>query len=72
MAKQQRMFAVTVAAVVAGVAPGWAEDVELAKWVLLGVAVGAALTAVRRLVRLVRDVRSGPAVRREGVADDHA
>lgn len=63
MAKPQRMFFVTVGAIYAGVAPaawlgpwgGWG----LGSWLLLLIGVGCVVTAVRRLVRIARALRTG-------------
>src|SRR5437868_5801804 len=64
MAKQQRMFLVTLAALWLGLAPGsWRQapwDVSFLPLLLLVIIVGSALTAARRLLRIAASLR-GPA-----------
>ena len=61
MAKQQRMFLVTVVALLCAVSPRkwqWIADVSILEWVLEIIIIGAAWTAIRRLVRVARALRS--------------
>jgi len=61
MAKQQRMFVVTLCAVACAVLPDdWPEIYRLATWALTVCLVGAMITLVRRLVLIVRHLQSSP------------
>lgn len=58
MAKQQRMAALTLGALAAATEPFWNPEPVILEAVLWIVAVGGALTALRRAVRLVRHLRT--------------
>lgn len=60
MAKQQRMFLVTLLAVVGLAAPGAVEEYRMAAWVAAVMALGALVTALLRLGRIVSQLRSSP------------
>jgi hypothetical protein len=58
MAKQQRMFLVTVCAVYLGLTPtDWQTEWGLPRLTLAVILVGAVLTALRRLLRIARHLR---------------
>lgn len=59
MAKQHRMALVTVAALASLTEPWWTSQGQVLTLALWAVAVGAALTAARRAVRLVTKLRGG-------------
>lgn len=61
MAKQHRMALATVCALACGAGPAaWsAEPIALATWTLAVIAVGSAVTAVRRLRMAAADLRGG-------------
>ncbi len=59
MAKQHRMALMTLAAIVSIAEPLWAGSGQVLWLALWGVAIGAALTAARRAVRLVGKLRAG-------------
>jgi len=59
MAKQHRMALVTLAAIVSIAEPLWTGTGQVLWLALWGIAIGAALTALRRSVRLVGKLRKG-------------
>jgi hypothetical protein len=58
MAKPQRMALMTAAALVATLEPLWSGQYEVLTMALWIVAVGAALTVIRRAARIVRSLRA--------------
>ncbi|MEM8874020.1 MAG: CDP-alcohol phosphatidyltransferase family protein [Planctomycetota bacterium] len=58
MAKQQRMFLVTLVALSAVVAPGFVGAYALAWWVCLLIAVASAATSVRRLAGIAKGLQA--------------
>lgn len=59
MAKQHRMASITAAAVVSTLAPLWGGRDEIIVIALIAIALGAALTALRRASRIVAGLKAG-------------